>query len=201
MSSISLDSNFWNNKYINKTDRWDLGKITPFFIGLEKEIQRESNLLIPGCGRGYDALYFASKMHNVHAVDFSSFATNFLSTAALKNKINIKISTEDFFKLSKKYEKYYDYIIEYTFFCAIVPSMRRAYAEKCYSLLRDHGALLGLFLPLNDQKDVNIPPFQVTVDDIYTVFEDLFKIEIIKTNIKSIPPRKNNEIFVKLIKQ
>ena len=194
------NSTFWNDKYINDEHGWDLGQVTPTFIDKEKTLQKQSQILMPGCGLGHDAIYLAKKKHNVDALDFSEYAIDFISRTAKEKKININPINDNFFNLSNQYNNKYDYIIEYTFFCAILPNKRLLYATKCSDLLKKNGELLGLFLPLNAESCTN-PPYQVTIDSIINNFSQLFNLIEIDYKINSITKRLGNEVFVRMIKK
>ena len=93
---------FWNNKYINNEHSWDIGFPTPIFKKWSSKIDNPSNtnICIPGCGYGHDAIYLAEKGFNVHAIDFSKHATTHIIKKAYKNKnvdfklFSSKINTE-----------------------------------------------------------------------------------------------------------
>ena len=163
MSQNILDSVFWDNKYLNNEDGWDIGKPTPIFVDYESELIEKSKILIPGCGRGYDAMYLSSRGHNVDALDFSSLALSYLKKKAIKKKLKLNIINEDFFSISKKYNCHYDYIFEYTFFCAIQTEYRQEYVEKCHSILKDGGKIIAIFLPLTTKDTNRHPPYQVKI--------------------------------------
>ena len=201
MSIRIQDSLFWNNKYLNKEDGWDIGSPTPVFMDYSSKLASESKILVPGCGRGYDALYLSSKGHNVDALDFSSVALDFLSKKTHNLKNNLNIINADFFSLSQKYNNVYDYIFEYTFFCAIDPLLRKDYSQKCSSLLKKNGKIIAIFLPLKNINNNTAPPFQVTISQVHEFFSDNFDIEITEGLINSIAPRKNNEFFAILTKK
>ena len=113
---------FWNNLYINNMNVWDLNTPTPIFKNWESTLnlrKKDINICIPGCGTGNDALYFAKKGYNVHAIDFSDIALHYLSESAKINNIKLNIINKDFFKMDKSYHNYFDMILEYTFYCAI----------------------------------------------------------------------------------
>ena len=59
---------FWNQKYINNDAQWDIGSPTPIFIDWSKTLLSRKKILIPGAGRGHDALYLGQKNHDVYAV-------------------------------------------------------------------------------------------------------------------------------------
>jgi len=194
------DSEFWNKKYLRNEHRWDIGKPTPIFVDQEKSFKNNSQIIIPGCGLGHDALYFAKKKHIVYAVDFSQFAIDHINKISQKSNVKINTINDDFFNLNNSYNNKYDYVVEYTFFCAINPNKRYAYAKKCHDLLKNGGVLKGLFLPLNSNSASN-PPFHVTIEQIKNIFENLFHISEINYNINSISKRVNNEVFIEMIKK
>ena len=201
MTSFKFDSASWDNMYETKNDKWDIGINTPAFIESEKSIKRHSKILVPGCGRGYDAIYLASKNHSVSALDFSKSATSHISKALINDSININIYNQDFFTFDDRTNNNYDYIFEYTFFCAIEPTRRLEYVEKCYNLLQSKGKIIGIFLPISINNIDDSPPFKVTVDEICLLFSDLFKINILTKNINSIPQRRGNEFYVEMSKR
>lgn len=194
------DAEFWNNKYLNNEHRWDIGKATPIFIEQEKSFKNKSKIIIPGCGLGHDALYFAEKNHFVDAVDFSKFAIEHINKISKINNLKINAINDDFFNLDDTYNNKYDYIIEYTFFCAINPHERYRYTKKCYQLLKVGGSLKGVFLPLNAET-ASDPPFHISIEEIKDLFGKLFYIKEINYNINSISKRVNNEVFIEMIKK
>ena len=56
---------YWDNKYINNEDQWDLNQPTPIFINWSKTLKNKKKILIPGAGKGHDAIYLAQKGHDV----------------------------------------------------------------------------------------------------------------------------------------
>ena len=76
MNNDVSSSKFWDQCYINDNTGWDIGSVTPVFEDWCNKLQQKYSILIPGAGNGYDPLYFASKGHDVTAVDFSKEATN-----------------------------------------------------------------------------------------------------------------------------
>jgi len=201
MASFKFDSVAWDNMYETNNDKWDIGITNPAFIESEKLIKRHSKILVPGCGRGHDAIYLASKNHSVTALDFSKCATSHISKALINDSININIYNQDFFTFDNRSNINYDYIFEYTFFCAIEPTRRLEYVKKCYNLLQPKGKMIAVFLPIVINETDDSPPFKVTPDEIRLLFSDLFKINILTKNINSIPQRKGNEFYVEMSKR
>ncbi len=195
MNNNILDSQFWNQCYIDKNTGWDLGEVTPIFKDWCNNLKKKSKILVPGSGNGYDPLYFASLGHDVLAVDFSDLAINRIESEADKNKIKIQTLNCDFFDLDSKFKNQFDYIIEYTFFCAISPNDRDKYITMTHNLLNDSGSLIGLFFPLNKDKADGGPPFSVSLEEIKDSFSKKFKLINCFNHPLSIEPRKNNEQY------
>ena len=67
---------FWDQYYIENDIGWDLGRVTPAFKDWCDNLIKPSKIFVPGCGNGYDPLYFASQGHDVLAVDISEYPIN-----------------------------------------------------------------------------------------------------------------------------
>ena len=92
--------------------------------------------------------------------------------------------------------------MEYTFYCAFDPHLRKDYAEKCFDLLKDNGKIYAIFLPLKPQDDISNPPYHVNIEyDLKEFFENFFIISKIDYNLNSIPQRKGNEVLVEMVKK
>jgi hypothetical protein len=85
-------------------------------------------------------------------------------------------------------------ILEQTFFCALEPSLRKAYAEKIHSILNLDGKLVGVLFNCEFEKQG--PPFGGTKSEYLTLFESYFEVHKMEDCYNSIQPRKGNELFV-----
>ena len=74
---------------------------------------------------------------------------------------------DDFFTHEPVSSKGYDFIFDYTFFCAMPPSKREAWAKKTASLLKPGGQVWTLVFPIpKADEEVNWntgPPYPITV--------------------------------------
>ena len=196
MNNDVSSSKFWDECYINNTIGWDIGSITPVFEDWCNKLQQKYSILVPGAGNGYDPLYFASKGHDVTAVDFSKEATNNIKAYAEKNQIDINIINEDIFKLDINLFNKFDYVIEYTCFCAIDRDQRLDYIKMMSDLLKKNGELIGLFLPvLKDEKDGG-PPYSINIKEVISQFSDYFDVLKSIKHPLSIKPRLDNEQYI-----
>ena len=199
ISIKSLNQKFWNKKYQNKEDKWDLGRPTPVFVNWSKKLKRKYNILIPGSGRGHDAIYLSNLGHSVTAVDISNQATNYLSKKVDSLNLKLEVINKNIFDL-KEYYGNYDIVLEYTCFCAINPKYRQQYIYTMHKLLKDKGMFVGLLFPTNKVKNINGPPFLVDVEETTNTFSNYFRIVNLEKSNYSIKERANNEIFIEMIK-
>ena len=196
------NSLFWNNKYLKNEFKWDLGSPTPIFKNWSQNIPDKSNvkICIPGCGRGHDALYLAKQGFQVYAIDFASEAINYLKNKSINLNVNLNMFCSDFFTLDKKFNAFFDYILEYTFYCAINPNKRSDYVNKCYNLLKDNGKIVSIMLPI-DTEFYKGPPFKVNKQELKSNFINKFKIIKIAKSSFSIEKRSKIELYAEYEKK
>lgn len=186
---------FWDQMYKSDQAGWDLKSSSPVFEELlnSGQFTKPGKILIPGSGKGYDALLAAKKGFDVYALDFSTEAVNFAKEQAEKENVKINFLLEDIFKLDSSYDNYFDYVYDYVMFCAILPSRREEYASKVESLLKPGGHLVILLFPLEDRQGG--PPFAVNVIEFYDLFSRHLQLKFSSRKINSIKPRKGREIL------
>ena len=196
MNNNVSSSKFWDDCYINDNTGWDIGSVTPVFKDWCNNLQKKYSIFVPGAGNGYDPLYFASKGHNVTAVDFSKEAVKHMNVYAKKKQIDINIINQDIFNLDINLFNKFDYIVEYTCFCAIDRQRRLDYIKIMNNLLNKNGELIGLFLPiLKDEKDGG-PPYSINLDETISQFSDYFDVIECKKHKLSIKARVDNERYI-----
>jgi methyl halide transferase len=187
------DPGYWDNKYIENNSNWDLKTPTPVFISLveNETFIRPSTLLIPGCGKGYDAVYAAEKGYKVTAVDFSEEAIKHAAAMAEEKGVNIDFLQEDIFNLQMN-EKF-DFIFEYVTYCAINPSRRREFARKMADLLKPGGRLIAIIFPIDGRPGG--PPYSIDPIEAYRNFSSFLSLEFFSRDIPSVKPRKGKEVL------
>ena len=190
---MELDEIFWNDKYISGQMGWDIGYVsTPLKEYIDQLTDKNIRILIPGGGNSYEAEYlFKQGFKNVEVVDISSIPLRNLKKR-LPSFPTENLIHNNFFELKGQY----DLILEQTFFCALNPSLREAYAEKMVELLKPSGKLVGLLfnVPLYDDK----PPYGGDLEAYRKLFSKYFKIKKMEPAYNSIPPRAGNEVFISL---
>jgi len=191
-----LDEKFWDHRYKTQNIGWDLGEIsTPLKTYFDQLKDNNLKILIPGGGNSYEAEYlFKQGFKNVYVVDVSSTALSNLQKR-IPNFPKTQLIHSNFFDLNDTF----DLIIEQTFFCAIPPKLRPNYALKTSKLLKPNGKLIGLLfcVPLYD----NHPPYGGSKEEYLPYFSPFYDIEVMELSYNSVSKRKNEEIFIKLIKK
>lgn len=184
---------FWEESYLNNTTGWDLKSFTPAFkdVITSEVVKNKSTMLIPGCGKGYDAIEASKAGFKVTAIDLSVTAINFAEELAKSEKANVNFFVSDFFDLdeTKKFEVIYDY----TFYCAINPLKRKEYSDKICSLLDDDGIYIALLFPV--EKRTGGPPFGIDETEFDKFFAGRLELLISTNEINTIKPRKGREIL------
>ncbi|RIJ41486.1 methyltransferase domain-containing protein [Pontibacter oryzae] len=184
---------YWQQRYQQNQTGWDVGSITPplreYFDQLEN---RDLRILIPGCGNAYEAEYlFNQGFTNVYVADVAEAPLQNLA-GRVPGFPKDHLLRQDFFSLSG----HFDLIMEQTFFCALEPSLRPAYAKKCHELLQPKGKLMGLLFDTTFAKAG--PPFGGNRDEYRTYFAPYFDFIHLDTATNSIPPRQGSELFILL---
>ena len=163
-------------------DMWDAGlapgqvfdaaSISPLLLSLIK-LNKVPNgrSLVPGCGRGYDVTALATKDRYVLGLDIAETAVraakerrDSLPDNECLLKSNADFQTTSFFDLDgSTIENKFDFIYDYTFLCALDPSVRPQWAQKMAELVKPQGELLTLIFPIREPDDKG-PPFQVSME-------------------------------------
>lgn len=189
------DEAYWTSRYRGGYTQWDTGDITAplkeYFDQLEN---KDLKILIPGCGNAYEAKYLWDQgFKNVFIADLSS-----LPLESFKNEVpdfpSAQLLHIDFFEINDQF----DLIVEQTFFCALHPSERPQYVEKCLEILRPGGKLMGVLFddPLFDDH----PPYGGNKAVYLPLFENVFNIQVFERCYNSIKPRAGRELFLLLQK-
>jgi SAM-dependent methyltransferase len=188
----TTDSSYWEQRYQEKTTRWDLGQAAPAFVSLlnSQETLTPGRTAVLGCGRGYDALLFAEHGFEVVGFDFAPSAIVEATSLAQAAGSTAKFLQRDIFDLATEFPQDFDYVVEHTCFCAIPLERRPEYVQLVRSLLRPKGELIALFFTHNRPGG---PPFGSTPAEIVQYFEADFEILSLESVANSVPSRQGEE--------
>ena len=190
---MELNEAYWSARYKNGQTGWDIGYVsTPIKTYIDQLESKEVSILIPGAGNAYEAEYlWKAGFRNVTVIDLSQEPLENLKKRIPDFDKELLIRG-DFFDLNETY----DLVIEQTFFCALNPSLRKAYVKKMSELINPKGRLVGLLfnIPLFDDH----PPFGGNSAEYKPLFEQYFHIKVMETAYNSINPRYGNELFINM---
>jgi SAM-dependent methyltransferase len=190
----TLDTTYWNNRYLAGQTGWDLGRVSPPLKAYIDQLTNKSvSILIPGGGNSYEALYLLEKgFTNITVIDLAPAVIESLrAKAGMAYGKELKLITGDFFAL----EGQYDLILEQTFFCALDPSLRNDYVQQMKALLSGNGLLVGLLF--NRDFDGG-PPFGGNITEYRQLFAADFSIYTMEPCYNSITPRAGTELFIRM---
>ena len=197
MSTI-IDAAFWQSRWQKAETGWDLRNVSPplaAYIDQIPDNEKGKAILMPGCGNGYEALHLLEKgFTNITMLDIAPEALEHLKkqTAALDPALTkgLHLICGDFFEQSGPA---YDLILEQTFFCALDPVLRTAYARQMHALLQPGGTLAGV---LFDRDFPGGPPFGGSQAEYERLFRPLFRIKTLAPCYNSTPARDGTEVFL-----
>lgn len=193
----NIDKQYWENRWQLQQTGWDLGMVSPPIKQYIDTLTNKSiRILIPGCGNAYEASYLIEKgFLNVTVIDIAPTLVQSLleSVKKLPNSEHFNAICGDFFEHNAKY----DMILEQTFFCAIDPTLRNKYAQKCYDLLANEGKVMGL---LFNKTFEGGPPFGGNTIEYDGYFKPLFKYVNMEPCSTSAAPRLGSEVWLELVK-
>lgn len=175
----------WNNG-IAVGQAFDTGSSSPALQRLidSGEIP-QGRALVPGCGRGYDVWALASPNREVVGLELSEKAAESALGCPTKGAClapeNVKILNENFFD----HEQKYDFIYDYTFLCALDPSIRPDWASKMAALVKPGGLLLTLIFPITKEEKIGGPPFQMSLELVESL---LAPVGFRKEELGLLPP-------------
>ena len=191
MENKTFTADFWSTKYIKAETQWDLGGVSPALkIYIDQLVDKHISILIPGCGNAHEAKYLIQNgFTDITVIDIAPEPI-----AQLQKEINdptsLKCICGNFFEFKGQY----DLILEQTFFCALPPTARTAYAQQMHQLLKENGNLVGLLF--NRQFDQAIPPFGGSLAEYELLFTAIFSSVLLTPCTDSHPKRQGTELFI-----
>jgi SAM-dependent methyltransferase len=136
---------------------------------LEQRSLAPGKTLVLGAGRGHDARLFARHRFAVTAVDFAPDAAREMLRLNDPD-FPVEVVEGDFFTLPQEWTGQFDYVLDYTSFCAILPARRPEYADLVARMLRSGGQLIMLAFPIGTRTGG--PPYALQPDAIVDLFAE-----------------------------
>ena len=122
-----------------------------------------SNVLVPGCGRGYACIEFAKFGYHSTGIDIAPTAISSAQTyydSLQQPNLSVQYQNGSFFELE---ENLYDVAYDYTFFCALPPEMRTTWASTYSKVIKEGGILITAIFPIRPGEEGG-PPFAVSLE-------------------------------------
>jgi SAM-dependent methyltransferase len=171
-----LNVEFWQGRYDSGQMHWDLGAASPHFAELlarRPEFLKPGKMAVLGSGQGHDAALFANAGFDVTGFDYAPGA---IERADRLYGDQIRFVQADIFELAAPESPWtgqFDYVLEHTCFCAILPKDRPRYVHTAASLLKPGGYLLGVFWEHGEDEG---PPFNTTEAELREAFSENFEL-------------------------
>lgn len=157
----------WSARYDAADTPWDLGRASPLLaevLSADPALGRPDGpgrALVPGCGRGHDAVALAVAGWDVVAVDIAPatepIAGPALAEAGARFELGDALAHDD---------GPYDLVFDHTFFCALPLRLRPAFGALCHRVLGPDGVVASVIFPIDRAHDDGGPPFGMSVDDV-----------------------------------
>lgn len=171
-----LNVDFWQGRYEASNTPWDLGQASPHFVALlqsKPEWLKPGKIASLGCGRGHDVALFGQS--GFEAVGFD-YAPGAIQEAQAKYGQVATFQQADIFELADPQSAWagqFDYTLEHTCFCAILPEERPAYVKSVHTLLKPGGLVIGIFW---EHGETDGPPFSTTEEQLRAAFQPGFEV-------------------------
>ena len=169
MSEKSAYPAFWDERYQSQILPWDAGEVPIEFIAFAQTLTPTIQVLIPGCGSGYEVGYLAEAGVSVLGIDFSPVAVAHAQTILGQHAQHLHCT--DFFALPSTP---FDWVYERAFLCALPRSRRIDWAQKMTQLIKPGGVLAGYFFIADTESG---PPFGLAAGELATLLGTAFVCE------------------------
>jgi SAM-dependent methyltransferase len=192
-------SEFWQDLYAHGGDGWETGRPHPSLEHLVETLPPpRGRVAVPGCGRGHDARFLASRGYDVVGFDFAEAAIAEARRLARAAGVPAAFEQRDIFTLDRDLAGDFDGVWEYTCFCAIEPRRRAEYVRVMSHLVKPGGWFLGCFYPL--RVGGGGPPFPMSRPEIRRLLAPWFRIERANPPPRPIQRRAGQEWLVYAIR-
>jgi SAM-dependent methyltransferase len=190
----------WEQRYETGDTPWEKGAPAPPLLEwLENRGSIRGEVLVPGCGLGYDvrAIAAASPGAKVIGLDLAPSALDRARRFSLAG--NETYQCANLLDLPVELRNRFDWVFEHTCFCALEPRQRVDYVRVIPRALKPKGVLLAIFF-LNPWDPGEMPagggpPFGVTPEELDLLFGTHFElVEELKPR-QAYPGREGREII------
>lgn len=174
------------------TPPWEIGRPQPVFVHLEESGEIAGRVLDVGCGTGENALYFASRGHEVWGVDFAPTAIERARTKATERSLPVTFRSASALALESLGERF-DTVTDCGLFHTFSDLHRTLYADSVGTVLLPGGRLFVLCFSEHEPTDWG-GPRRVTQGELRETFRDGWEVRWIRearfeTRLESVEGR------------
>ncbi len=181
----------WNTRYLSGDTPWDHGKAHPELVHWLTENRFSGEVIVPGCGKGYDVFALAKSGVSALGVDISTEAIKLAKQAGLMPDAHFQVA--DVLHPPKEWEGRFHGVFEHTCYCAIPPAARPTYALSLATIIRPRGIFLACFY-MNPEADTG-PPFPTGRKELDRLFKPYFRLRREWVPSHTYSNRKGRELF------
>jgi len=164
------ETKFWNDCYADGKTGWDRGEVHPALpTWLESGLLTPCDIIVPGCGRGYEVVELAENGFNVTAIDIANEPVQQLREQLGGYEANSQVVQESIFDFQPT--RPVDAVYEQTCLCAIDPAQRPQYEQVVYDWLKPSGKLFVLFVQKTESPNEG-PPFHCDLKEMRELFPE-----------------------------
>ncbi len=156
---------------------WDIPGRQPAFVGLEEAGLIRGSVLDAGCGTGENALYLASRGHEVWGLDFIPVAIERANVKAKERGLGVHFQVGDSLKLDQL-GRTFDTVIDCGLFHTFADEERPLYVSALATVVRPGGSVH--ILCFSDQEPPGLGPRRVTQQEIRDAFRDGWQVTEIR---------------------
>ncbi|KPK51984.1 MAG: hypothetical protein AMJ63_10820 [Myxococcales bacterium SG8_38_1] len=183
----------WQEAWRAGRTPWDAGMSPPALVELIAAGRVPAGrVLVPGCGTGYDLGTLARADREVIGIDLSEEARAAFMEAHPDLPGKVVYEVTDFFSYDGGGG--FDFVWDYTFFCALDPDRRSSWAETMARLVKPSGTLATLIFPFEDPiSDREGPPWPINTELVRSLVEAAFEEVEVHQAARSHPGREGKE--------
>jgi len=160
-----------------ETAPWDIASPQPAVVGLEEAGEIQESVLDAGCGTGENALYLASRGHEVWGLDFVPIAIERANVKAKERELLVHFQVGDALKLDQL-GRTFNAVIDCGLFHTFTDEERLLYVSGLATVVRPGGSVN--ILCFSDQEPPGVGPRRITQQEIRDAFGDGWQVTEIR---------------------
>jgi SAM-dependent methyltransferase len=172
-----MDPNHFEEAYDKETGPWDIDRPQPEIVRLADAGEIVGSVLDAGCGTGQNALFLASRGHEVWGIDFIPRAIDVATQRATERKLVVRFEVHDALELDRL-ARTFDTAIDSGLFHTFDDDQRIRYVEglKCVT----HMGSRVFILCFSEHEPPGPGPRRITRRELDEAFRDGWRIDDVR---------------------